>query len=224
MVGPALVRDQNGEVVYTRGGVPRTTSDNRVLGGFQPDWTGGVSTTFSYKGLTLTALVDGQMGGNVYSVSNAFGVYSGLTTGSTVNNQRQTGVIPDGVVLPEGTEVSNASDVEGIPFGEAVGRMPAATYWKNWFSPGRLEGYLFDATYAKLQEVAVTYTLPQSWFANTPLRRANVGVSGNNLLFLYKEAPNIDPSVTLGAGNVQGIEAGQIPTQRTFGFRVDLTF
>jgi hypothetical protein len=43
-------------------------------------------------------------------------------------------------------------------------------------------------------------------------------------MFLYREAPNIDPSVTLGAGNIQGIEAGQIPTQRTFSFRVNLSF
>jgi len=223
MVGQALLRDQDGDVVYTEGGVPRTTSDTRTLGNFQPDWTGGISTTFSYKGLTLSALVDGQMGGDVYSVSNLFGPYSGLTQASVANNQRETGVIPDGVVLPEGTSPGNASEVDGIPFGEAVGRIPAPTYWKNWFS-GRMEGYMYDATYAKLQEVSVSYTLPQQWFSTTPLQRANVGLSGNNLMFLYREAPNIDPSVTLGAGNIQGIEAGQIPTQRTISFRVNLTF
>jgi len=223
MVGSALLRDQDGDVVYTRGGVPRTTSDTRTLGNFQPDWTGGISTTLSYKGLTVSALVNGQMGGDVYSVSNLFGPYSGLTEASVANNQRETGVIPDGVVLPEGTSASEASEVDGIPFGEAVGRIRAPTYWKNWFS-GRLEGYLYDATYAKLQEVSVSYTLPQQWFSTTPLQRANVALSGNNLLFLYKEAPNIDPSVTLGAGNIQGVEAGQIPTQRTISFRVNLTF
>lgn len=223
MVGRALLRDQDGDMVFTRSGVPRTTSDPKTLGTFMPDWTGGISTTFSYKGLTVSALVDGQMGGNVYSVSNLFGPYSGLTKASTAGNQREVGVIPDGVVLPAGTSPSEASEVDGIPFEEAVGRIPAATYWKNWFS-GRLEAYMYDATHAKLQEVAITYTLPQRWFANTPLRRANIGLTGNNLMFLYREAPNIDPSVTLGAGNIQGIEAGQIPTQRTFGFRVNLTF
>jgi hypothetical protein len=224
MVAPALLRDQNGDIVFTEGGVPRTTSDTRTLGNFTPDWTGGVSTTFSYEGLTVSALVSGQVGGDVYSVSNAFGPYSGLTEASVANNQRETGVIPDGVVLPEGTSASEASNVEGTPFGEAVGRLPAATYWKNWFNDARFEGYMYDATHAKLQEVSINYTLPQQWFSTTPLQRANVGVSGNNLLFLYKEAPNIDPSVTLGAGNIQGVEAGQIPTQRTISFRVNLTF
>ncbi len=224
LVGPALVRNQNGEVVYTREGVPRTTTDNRTIGNFQPDWTGGLSTTVSYQGLTVSALVDGQVGGDVYSVSNGFGPYSGLTEASVANNQRETGVIPDGVVMPDGTTAGDAADMEGTSFEEAVGRIPSATYWKNWFSLARLEGYTYDATHAMLQEVAISYALPQQWFANTPLQRASVGVNGNNLLFLYKEAPNIDPSVTLGAGNVQGYEVGQIPTQRTFGFRVNLTF
>lgn len=225
LVGPALVRDQNGEVVFNETGSPLTTSDNRNLGNFQPDWTGGLSTSFSYEGLTLNALVNGQMGGNIWSVSNMFGMYSGLLEKTVEDNQRETGVIPDGVVLPDGTSPENASEVEGIPFGEAVGRVPAATYWKNWFlANGRQEAFMYDATYLKLQEVAISYALPQEWFSGTGLQRANVALTGGNLLFLYKEAPNIDPSVTLGAGNVQGVEAAQVPSQRTYGFRLNLSF
>lgn len=225
MVGPGLVRDANGDVVFSRGGSPLTTSENQTLGNFQPDWTGGISTTFSYEGLTVYALVNGQKGGNVWSVSNMFGVYSGLLEKTVEDNQRETGVVPEGVVLPEGTPVSEASNTEGIPFSEVGGRVPSATYWKNWFlAGGRFEAFMYDASYAQLQEVSISYQLPQQWFNGTPLRRANISVTGNNLLFLYKEAPNIDPSVTLGAGNLQGVEAAQIPTQRTYGVRINLTF
>lgn len=224
LVQPALIRDANGDVVFGGGGVPQTTSDPQIVGNFQPDWTGGLSTTFSYQGFTFSALVDGQVGGDVYSLSNKFGTYSGLVEATVTDNQRETGVIPEGVVLPEGTEPGNASNVEGIPFGEAVGRIPAASYWKNWFAAGGGDQFIYDATYAKLQEVALTYRLPQSWFNEFALQRASVSLTGSNLMFLYKEAPNIDPSVTLGAGNVQGIESAQIPPQRTFTFRVNLNF
>ena len=224
LVQPALRRDQNGDIVFSRGGVPLTTSQPQVLGSYLPDWKGGISTTLSYKGLTLSALVDGQMGGSVYSLSNKFGTYSGLLESTVADNQRETGVIPEGVVLPEGTEPSNASDVQGIDFGEAVGRIPAASYWKNWFSAGGGDQFIYDATYAKLQELTLTYSLPQSWFNEFALRRASVSLTGSNLMFLYKEAPNIDPSVTLGSGNVQGVESAQIPPQRQFTFRVNLNF
>ncbi|PQJ33596.1 SusC/RagA family TonB-linked outer membrane protein [Salinibacter sp. 10B] len=224
LVQPALRRDKDGDIVFNRDGIPLTTSQPQVLGSYVPDWKGGLSTTLSYKGITLSALIDGQMGGEIYSLSNKFGTYSGLLESTIADNQRETGVIPEGVVLPEGTDPSNASQVQGIDFGEAVGRIPAASYWKNWFAAGGGDRFIYDATYAKLQEVVLTYSLPQSWFNEFALRRASVSVTGSNLMFLYKKAPNVDPSVTLGSGNIQGVEAANIPPQRQFTFRVNLNF
>jgi hypothetical protein len=226
MVQPSLRRDASGDVVFQRNGVPQTTSSPQVVGNFQPDWTGGISTTVSYKGITLSALVDGQVGGDVYSLSNKFGVYSGLLESTVADNQRETGVIPEGVVVPSDATPNESGnyDIEGTDFGEAVGRIPAASYWKNWFSAGGGDQFIYDATHAKLQELAITYSLPQRWFNDLALRRASVSLTGSNLMFLYKEAPNIDPSVTLGAGNIQGVESAQIPPQRQYTFRVNLSF
>lgn len=226
MVQPSLRRNTNGEVVFSPTGVPETTSNPQVVGNFQPDWTGGLSTTLSYKGVTLSALIDGQMGGDVYSLSNKFGTYSGLLESTVSNNQRETGVIPEGVIVPDDAEPNDAGnyDVEGTPFGDVVGRIPAASYWKNWFAAGGGDQFIYDATYAKLQELSLTYSLPQQWFNEFSLQRASVSMTGSNLLFLYKEAPNIDPSVTLGSGNIQGVESAQIPPQRQFTFRVNLSF
>lgn len=229
IVGQAIQRDQNGDIIYSRGGFPLTTSSPEVLGNFQPDWTGGLSTTFSYSNLTVSALVNGQVGGDVYSLSNKFGTYSGLIKETVESNQRETGVMPDGVVVPQGEELSNSSEWEGTPYSEVGGRLPAASYWKNWFFAGGVGGpagraFIYDATHLKLQEVSISYQLPQRWFSNIALRRASVAVTGSNLGFLYKEASNIDPTATLGAGNVQGIEAAQIPPQRRYSFRINLNF
>ena len=229
IVGQALQRDQDGDIIYSRGGFPRTTSSPEVLGNFQPDWTGGLSTTISYGNLTASALVSGQMGGDAYSLSNKFGMYSGLLTNTVKNNQRETGVVPDGVVVPDGKDVSNSSDWQGTPYSDVSGRLSAATYWKNWFFAGGPYGpagraFMYDATHLKLQEVSLSYQLPQRWFESLSLRRASVAVTGSNLGFLYKEAANIDPTATLGAGNVQGIEAAQVPPQRQYTLRVNLNF
>lgn len=213
--GTALVRNDAGEVVYTESGVPRATQDQQVIGNYQPDWTAGVSTRFSYKGVSLSALVEGQKGGDIWSLSNTFGTYSGLLEETVTGNQRETGVVPDGVV-----ETDNGYQ----PFGEAVGAISSAAYWKNNFFGPSSEIYLYDASYIKLQELVISYTLPQKWFANTPVQRLNLSATGRNLALLYKKAPNIDPSLTLSAGNFQGYEAGQIPPQRQFGFRINMLF
>lgn len=225
MEGPALVRDANGDIVFDRQGNPQVTSDTRVIGNYLPDWTGGIGTTLNYKRLTVSALINGQQGGNVWSLSNLFGLFSGLTEETVANRQRETGVIPDGVVLPDGVSNENAGETEGIPFAEADGapdRIAAPSFWKSFF--GADDAFVYDATYWKLQEVALSYRIPQQWLGQVPVQRAQVTLTGSNLLTLYKEAPNIDPSVTLGAGNVQGIEAAQIPPRRTIGFRVNLQF
>ena len=90
--------------------------------------------------------------------------------------------------------------------------------------PAYGEAFLFDATHLKLREIAVSYRLPQQWLSQVPIQAATVSVTGRNLATLYKEVPNIDPSLTLSAGNIQGVEAGQIPPRRTYGFKINLQF
>jgi TonB-linked SusC/RagA family outer membrane protein len=222
-LGSSFVRDKSGDIVYTEGGVPRTKSSPQTLGSFQADWTGGVSTTLSYKGLTVSALVDGQQGGQVWSLSNAFGTFSGLIESTTAGTVRETGLVPGGVVLPN-TSNEEASTVNGESYADAVGTpISASGFWKSMF-PAYGEAFLFDATHLKLREIAVSYRLPQQWLSRVPVQSATVSVTGRNLATLYKEAPNIDPSLTLSAGNIQGVEAGQIPPRRTYGFKLNLQF
>src|SRR5205823_7118883 len=52
---------------YTRG------SSRVVLGNIQPDWLAGVTNTFSYKGIRLSALVDVRKGGQVFSLTKQNG-------------------------------------------------------------------------------------------------------------------------------------------------------
>jgi len=225
-LGDKFVRDQNGKIVYNRDGSPRSFNTQQNLGDFQPDWTGGVSTTVSYKGFTASALVDGQMGGQIWSLSNTFGTFSGMIE-STLPG-RETGIVPGGVVLPEGTSPQEAAEMEGTPFSEAEGavdRVQVSSFWKSFFGSGIGEAFMFDATHLKLREISLSYRFPQQWINQLPaLQQATLSFTGRNLVTLYKETPNIDPSLTLSAGNVQGIEAGQIPSRRTFGVRVNLQF
>lgn len=222
-LGSSFLRDKNGDIVYTEGGAPRTASTPQTLGSFQADWAGGVSTRLSYKGIALSALVDGQKGGQIWSLSNAFGTFSGLIEETTEGTVRETGLVPGGVVLPD-TPAGETSTVEGTPYSEAgSGPISASAFWKGMF-PAYGEAFLFDATHLKLREIALSYRLPQEWLGRVPIESATVSVTGRNIATLYKETPNIDPSVTLSAGNIQGVEAGQIPPRRTYGFKLNLRF
>ena len=85
---------------------------------------------------------------------------------------------------------------------------------------------LVDASYLKLREVSLTYRLPKSWFSKTPNSAVQVGLIGRNLfLKTAKENTYSDPETSsFGTGNAQGYEYGSIPSIRSYGANIRITF
>jgi len=201
--GSGFATNDNGERIVTPNAFSTyRDTENQVLGSYRPDWTGSVSTTLSYGNLSLRVLADGQKGGQIWSLSNLFGLYSGIFQETVENNIRQYGVVPDGA---QTAEISPRSMYQGLF--------------------GLHEAHMYDASYIKLREATLSYRVPQQWIASTPLRQFNVSLVGRNLATLLKYTPNFDPTaVTRDSGNLQGIEAGQMPPKRTFGIRLQANF
>ena len=201
IVGRGFVYDDNGQKMINPDGTFMTTSEDVYLGSFLPDWTGGITNSFSYKGIRLNVLIGGQRGGSIYSVSNMFGKYSGLYEETVEGEIREKGLIFEGV-----REDGTPNDV-------------VITAQSAFASLFRLhEAFVYDASFIKLREASLVYRLPQSILDQTPFNNVDVGVVGRNLAFLYKEIPHIDPETTTNAGNIQGIEGGAVPTTRSWGF------
>ena len=82
---------------------------------------------------------------------------------------------------------------------------------------------IYDGSYVKLREVALTYRLPNGILGNT---FQNIGLSlvGTNLWIIHKNMPYADPESGLGAGNGQGYLSGAYPTIKSVGFKLDLGF
>lgn len=205
LVGTDFVYDENGNKVLNANGTYRATSSPEVLGSYVPDWNAGVSSTLSFKGFTASIALDGQKGGDIYSITNLFGRFSGILAETAENDIREVGFTPEGV-LEDGTEFTGTVDPE--------------TFYKSLFSVKA--AHVYDASYIKLREVSLGYDMPQKWFQTLPIRGLRVSVIGRNVATLFKNTPNFDPTNVLSAGNVQGIEAGQIPPQRSFGFNLRL--
>ncbi|NGP89565.1 SusC/RagA family TonB-linked outer membrane protein [Fodinibius halophilus] len=204
-VGTDYVYDGNGNKVIAPNGNYKQASDQSVLGSYVPDWTGGLSTSISYKGLSASITFNGQKGGDVYSVSNLWGKYSGMFAATAENDVRELGVVPQGV------------DANGNAWTKEV---PAVDFFQSFY--GLEAAFVYDASYIKIQEATVGYDLPRKWLSSLPIRSLRVSLVGRNLAMLFKNAPNIDPSIAISAGNVQGVEAGQIPPQRTLGFNISM--
>lgn len=232
--GTAYVYDDNGNKVITESGTyARTPNSNYDIGNIQPDWTGGISNTFSYKNLSLSFLIDVQEGGDVFSLDTWYGRATGLYESSVGTNDlgnpiRNTlenggGVILDGVqgdikYNTDGTyEVTNTS--------ENTVRADASNS-NNPFGYARdaNEGHVYDASFVKLREVNLTYDFGEKVLDAIPFTRASISLIGRNLWIIHKNIPYSDPEAGLSSGNAQGYQSGAYPAVREIGASLKFNF
>ena len=251
LFGTSYVRDANGNVVVDANGLPKISTTNKTLGKFTPDWTGGISNTFSYRSLSLSFLIDASVGGSIFSNTNKTGKYTGVLANTLSGRDAEHGglwyytdAMGNNVRLSESPSYSVSSDglyyaqvngqstrvyqdgimVEGVT--ESVSKneevVSAEKYYHRIYSIA--EANVYDASYVKLREVALSYRLPRLWTQKLHLQEASVTLTGRNLWTIYKSVPNIDPESALTTGNAQGVEAYSLPTTRSFGVNLSVKF
>ena len=211
LVGRGYERNDNGDIIYENG-LPVVDNTPKVLGNITPDWTGGANFAITYKGFDLSTLIDAKVGGDIHSMSYAWGRYAGTLEESLIG--RETGVVGSGVMSDgNGGWVPNNVVVEAKSFNQTV-------YGNNLE-----ESAIFDATYIKLRQIIFGYTLPNKWLKGTAINSVKLSVVGRNLALLYKKAPHIDPESAFSSANgEQGQEFGQLPSARSIGFNLNIKF
>ena len=211
--GQPVINQTTGEYV-------KTTSVNNVIGDVNPDWKAGITNSFRYKNFGLNFLIDMQHGGDIYSSDMAQGYRSGLyenTVGlNDLGNPMRNPLSEGGGILLKGVAPDGSPNTV---------RTPMDTY-NNALGINRApqKFFIYDASYIKLREVAISYTLPSHLFNNTPIRSISVSAIGSNLWIIHKNLPYSDPEAGVSAGNIRGYQLGPLPTTRDFGFNVKLLF
>lgn len=206
-----LLDPQGRIVVDGTTGYPIVDPNARILGNIQPRYLAGMTNTITFKGFSLSAVLDLKEGGKIYSRTKTLGEFTG-TAPSTLYNDREPFVLPNSVIQqPDGSFVPNTT----------VKVQNAQDYWTN-----HAPSPLIDASFIKLREVSISYRFPKMWLNKTPLGDVSIGLTGRNLwLKTPKENKYIDPEASsFGNGNVQGYEYGTIPSIRSFGANIRVTF
>ena len=225
----------------SRGGARYYTGDVGVIGNVQADWRGGINNAISYKNIRLSALVDAQMGGNFFSLDTYYGygtgVYDFQAGTNAAGNPIRTNVEDGGGLTFEEVAylgIETPQQWDGVTVdadGNPVGTENSTPMWMNdygnamgWALGGPKEMHIHDASFVKLREVALTYTLPTSALAGLPVAGVDVSLIGRNLAILYKNTPWSDPEAGLAAGNLQGYQSGAYPTLREVGVNLRVKF
>ncbi|MFD2543562.1 SusC/RagA family TonB-linked outer membrane protein [Lacinutrix gracilariae] len=211
LYGPGFLRDDAGNIIYENG-LPQADATNKILGNINPDWTGGLGINMSYKNFSLSTLFDVKSGGDIYSQTNSWGKLAGVLEETTQG--RETGIVGQGV-MDDGTGNYVPNNVVTT----------AQSFFSTTYSQNIAESSVYDASFVKWRELALTYTIPNSLFKNTGIDNISVGATVRNVAILYKKVPHIDPesAFSSGTGN-QGLEYAQIPSTRSIGFNLNLKF
>ena len=211
IVGRGFERDPNGNVIF-QNGLPKIESTKKVLGNVTPDWTGGANFNIRYKDFDFSTLIDAKVGGDVHSMTYAWGRYAGVLEETLIG--RETGVVGNGVMSDgAGGYVANNVVVGAKEFNQSS--------YGNTIE----ESAIFDATYVKLRSMSLGYSLPKKWLKGTFVEDFKFSLVARNLAILFKNAPHIDPETGFSSANgEQGQEFGQIPSARSYGFNINVKF
>lgn len=213
LYGRGFQRSPDGQIVYSSVGLPAPLDpETRKFGNAFADWKGSIMNEFSIYKVRLSILLDGQMGGEMYSQTN----HKNNTLGKTKVTLpgRDGGIVGQGVVLQaDGTYVPNTVNVQ------------ASSYYDNYYQISNAETNIFDASFLKIREVRVEFSIPRSIINKIGLQQATVAIFGRDL-FNFTNFPGFDPEGgNLNSGTLTpGVELTQFPSTRTLGANLTLKF
>jgi hypothetical protein len=210
-----------GQMVFDANGRPIRTTNRIKLGNYNPDWLMGISNRFNYKNFNMSFLFDIRSGGELYSETQTVGREGGIiietlegrATGYDLT-QAGNGVIGSGVVVTANGFAPNTKKV-------------TAREWHSAYTGGRgiAEGVMYDASFVKLRELQIGYSLPSKMLTKLPFTAINISLVGRNL-WLKDNVPHVDPETMSYSGGtaLPGIENMAIPSTRSYGINLSLKF
>jgi TonB-linked SusC/RagA family outer membrane protein len=214
-------RTPSGQLIMDGAGKPLVSSTQEYLGNFNPKFTLGLNNAFSFGKIRLNVLVDARIGGVMTSGSDASLAFDGSSAITTA--YREGGWVLPGVTLSNNEYIPNTSPINAETFWTTVS--------KGRYSWGQV--FTYDATNVRIREAAVGYDITIN---SQYVKKATLSIVARNLFFLAKgnaiiDIPGIptrkmwfDPDVNLGAGNYQGVEFGTLPSSRSIGLNLSLSF
>ncbi len=214
-------RTPSGQLIMDGAGKPLVSSTLEYLGNFNPKFTLGLNNAFSFGKIRLNVLVDARIGGVMTSGSDASLAFDGSSAITTA--YREGGWVLPGVTLSNNEYIPNTYPINAETFWTTVS--------KGRYSWGQV--FTYDATNVRIREAAVGYDITIN---SQYVKKATLSIVARNLFFLAKgnaiiDIPGIptrkmwfDPDVNLGAGNYQGVEFGTLPSSRSIGLNLSLSF
>ena len=234
IVGPDFKRNAAGQVLIDPStGLPEYDKSNHVLGNASWDWTGGVTTTLTYKNISLNAIFDVKVGADLYSMSERAAYESGKAKATLQGRddwyrseeQREAAGIKKGAASWKPTGGFIAPGV--IDNGDGTYRqndiyINPEDYWMS-VCRNAPSMFIYDNSYVKCRELTLSYQVPTVWLHNW-VKGLSISFVARNPFIVWKNIPDIDPDSNYNNTTGMGLEYGSLPSRKSYGFNVNVKF
>ncbi len=225
--GSRWARDDNGNIIINpNNGLPLQAGQEGNLGNPFPDWLLGLRNTITYKGFSVTALLDIRQGGDVwYGTGRRLKTYG---REKETEDREGTYIVP-GVLAEVDGSGNLVRNEDGDPIGTGVANgmdIPADVYWHSYLGDGgATENSVLDGSWVRLREVAASYRFKNKSDKIPLLDYVELTFSGTNL-WLSTDYPGVDPETSLtGAGsNIGGFDYFNNPGSKSYSFGIKVGF
>lgn len=221
--GLGVARNEKGQMLIEDGGSLLVKDNDKAFGTAMPEWIGGINNRFTIGKFDFSFLFDIKKGGVLYS-----GSYSRMLTNGVAAETLygRDDYYKHFIILGESNTELSGGAVWDAYFQDGTKNTKFVTPQNYEYArPNYAEFVIFDASFIKLREVTMGYTLPANLLKKTFFRTARVSLAGRNLAILHRKTPKgVDPEASSTSGNGQGIENGSLPPNAIYGFNVRLTF
>ncbi len=205
------LRDDQGRQVFDENsGFPVRTPEQVDVGTNLPEYFGGITNTFRYKGFTLSTLIDFKLGKDFVIASGPnrnfwrHGLHKGTLPGRDVGYVIGDGVNPDGGI--------NETRADIQPFYES-------SHSQQIYEP-----WLFNAGFWKLRQVTLSYNFGENLPKDAFIKGLRFSLVSNNVAVLKKSTENVDPEGASSYDDNGGEFWPTLPLTRSLGFNVNVKF
>lgn len=217
LAGIDYERTAAGDVIIDENGLPKVSPVKQTyIGNREPDCLLGLGSTFTWKDLSLSFLLDGRIGGDVANITGR-SLYSNGQNALLVPYRNRKVVFKGVVDNGDGTYRPNTTPV-------ILDQTTFNNYIYNVSS-----NFIEDGSYLRMSYVTLAYdfsNLMKRLGSSNPIKGLKCSLTGRNLFLLTKYTgadPQVMPSASNGTGSM-GIDNYSVPSLRSFNFNVNVTF
>lgn len=226
-----FLRDPSGNIIFSNG-LPQFSNYLSRMGYSDPNWIWGASSSVSYKNWTFDISFDGRVGGLMQSTTAMYMWVAGSNPASVVparfldaNNPGTSNYIGKGVKVVSGTVTYDTyGNITSDTRVYAPNDVPVTymSYVKKLHRGGDAWGGtpspvdVYNATFFKIREVSLTYSLPKSLYKKISAKGASISAIAQNVFLWAKQFKYSDPD--------GGSDNFSAPSQRYVGFNIKVNF